>query len=129
VGNILILVVDDELAVLTILQEMLGEECYQFLPALSLSDARELWKEHAGEIKLVITDLKLPDGLGSDLATTILNESPDVKVILITGLEPDCVTVPPEFSSRFFVFQKTSFVRDLDKKVSECLQEANVQAK
>jgi DNA-binding NtrC family response regulator len=118
-----ILVVDDELAVLTILQEMLGEEQYRFLPALNLNDARDLWKEQADDIKLVITDLRLPDGLGSDLATEVLNESPNTKVILITGLEPDCVSIPAEFSSRFFVFQKTTFVRDLEQKVNDCLRD------
>ena len=118
-----ILVVDDELAVLTILQEMLGEEQYRFLPALNLNDARDLWKEQADDIKLVITDLRLPDGLGSDLATEVLNESPTTKVILITGLEPDCVSIPAEFSSRFFVFQKTTFVRDLEQKVNDCLRD------
>ena len=115
--------VDDELAVLTILQEMLGEEQYRFLPALNLNDARDLWKEQADDIKLVITDLRLPDGLGSDLATEVLNESPNTKVILITGLEPDCVSIPAEFSSRFFVFQKTTFVRDLEQKVNDCLRD------
>jgi DNA-binding NtrC family response regulator len=118
-----ILVVDDELAVLTILQEMLGEEQYRFLPALNLNDARDLWKKQADDIKLVITDLRLPDGLGSDLATEVLNESPNTKVILITGLEPDCVSIPAEFSSRFFVFQKTTFVRDLEQKVNDCLRD------
>ncbi len=116
-----ILVVDDELAVLTVLQEMLVEDNYDFLSALSITDARELWQQHSKNIKLLITDLKLPDGQGTDLAAEVLNQSPDVKVILITGMEPDCVSVPEKFASRYFVFQKTTFVRDLQQKVNQCI--------
>jgi len=129
VGNTsTILVVDDELAVLTILQEMLSEENYEFLSALSIADARELWQEHSEEIRLLITDLKLPDGLGSDLALEVLNKSPDVKVILITGMEPDSISIPRKLSSRFFVFRKTTFVRELQQKVNECLGAVSARA-
>lgn len=48
------------------------------------------WKENRNEIKLLLTDLVMPDGMsGIELSQRLLREAPDLKVIHTSGYSPD----------------------------------------
>src|SRR5436190_18815457 len=104
-----ILVVDDELAVIVAVQQILHNDEAVF--AINLQEGRALWEKHQ-QIKLVITDFSLPDGLGTDLATQVLHQCPDVKVILISGFALECALAAND-SPRMLVLEKPFSARQL----------------
>jgi two-component system cell cycle sensor histidine kinase/response regulator CckA len=52
----------------------------------------EVWKQNSEEIRLLLTDLVMPDGMtGKDLAQRILQEQPKMKVIYMSGYSSEVV--------------------------------------
>jgi len=116
-----ILVVDDELSVITSLQHFFSGKDYDLLVALNLKEARELWARHGKEIKVLIADFQLPDGSGTDLATQVANESPSVNIIVMTGFPREVVLLPKEIKSRIQVLEKPFSPRELMDLVEDRL--------
>jgi two-component system sensor histidine kinase HydH len=77
-----VLVVDDNVAFLDNLQEMLGDAGYEVSIAESCRAARERAK--AG-FDVALVDLRLPDGEGTALAAELKKELPESEVVLLTG--------------------------------------------
>lgn len=83
-----ILVVDDEEPVRRTLSRVLGDAGYRHASAATAEGAHELFA--AGDFALVLCDIKLPEGSGLALTRTLLAESPDTAVVMITGIDdPD----------------------------------------
>lgn len=78
-----ILVVDDEIGIVTILREMLLRLGYDVLTASGGVEAMKTLE--AGGIDLVITDIVMPDIDGLELISKIQSTYPDIKVIAISG--------------------------------------------
>jgi DNA-binding NtrC family response regulator len=78
-----ILIVDDEPAMLSLYSRIFSGQDYNIALANSFAAAAVLVK--AGRYDLLITDLMLGDGLGTDLALLFAKESPGAKAILVTG--------------------------------------------
>ena len=116
-----ILVVDDELSVITSLQYFFSGKDYDLLVALNLKDAKEIWAKHGKEIKVLIADFQLPDGSGTELATQVSNESPSVKIIVMTGFPREVVLLPKEIRSRIQVLEKPFSPRELMDLVEDRL--------
>jgi DNA-binding NtrC family response regulator len=52
----------------------------------------EVWRQNRDEIRLLLTDLLMPDGMtGKDLAQHILEEDPRMKVIYMSGYSAEAV--------------------------------------
>lgn len=81
-----ILVVEDERSLRLIVQLTLEHFGYRVLVAATGAEALEVWRQHRGEIALVLTDLVMPDGMnGRELAEQLLAERPDLPVIFTSG--------------------------------------------
>ena len=78
-----VLVVDDEKTVCKSCKRILTQEGYNVDVALSGEEA--LSKVKANGFDVVITDWKMPEIDGLELARRIKSENPDIAVILITG--------------------------------------------
>ncbi len=78
-----ILVVDDEAVQRQIIGDILRGAGYQPDIAENLSEGVE--RITASEYDLVLSDVRMPDGSGLDLLTTIKQNSPDCPVILMTA--------------------------------------------
>jgi len=78
-----VLVVDDEKTVCNSCKKILTQEGYKVDVALSGEEA--LNKVRANGFDVVITDWKMPQIDGLELARRIKKENPDIAVILITG--------------------------------------------
>jgi two-component system response regulator AtoC len=78
-----ILVVDDETSVTEALKLILEERGAQVTTASSFTEADNLLAKRLFD--LVLTDLRLPDGTGSDLLERIKRDTPNTEVILITA--------------------------------------------
>lgn len=78
-----ILIVDDDPAMLSLYSRIFSDQDYTIALANSFAAAAGLVK--ASRYDLLITDLMLGDGLGTDLALFFAKESPGAKAILVTG--------------------------------------------
>jgi len=84
-GNEIILVVDDEQALLELAQESLQSLGYQVLTANNGKQALELLAKHQA-ISLLFSDVVMPGGInGYDLAEQATKNQPKLKVLLTSG--------------------------------------------
>lgn len=81
----MILVVEDDPAVLTISQNMLEHLGYQVVTALNGPLALQAFAQYAQQIQLVITDLTMPHMSGATLARQLRERKPALKIIGLTG--------------------------------------------
>ncbi len=84
-----ILVVDDEPHILSALRGVLEKHNYRVLAAENGEHAIRIFIEHAGIIKLVVTDVMMPVMGGLALINTLRVLKSDVRVIATTGLEQE----------------------------------------
>jgi len=78
-----ILVVDDDIHVTDSLRVVLTDAGFKVLIARYFAEAIALLSDT--QVDLVITDLCLPDGRGTDVITHVKTETPETEVILMTG--------------------------------------------
>ena len=86
-----ILIVEDDRALNRGIALALKEETVEFLSALTLAQAQEIWKNNA--VDMVLLDVNLPDGSGYELLKEIRRAS-QIPVLMLTAndLEIDEVT-------------------------------------
>ena len=89
-GNETILLVEDEQSLRVLVRNVLTRLGYRVLEATTGLTAVEVWKEHRHDIKLLLTDLVMPDGMtGKQLAEVLVHENPNLKVIYTSGYSRD----------------------------------------
>jgi len=85
-GNETILLVEDEIDLLSLTREILERYGYRIIAAPSGVAALKIWAEHKNEIHLLLTDMRMPEGItGRELAERLMAEKPDLKVIYVSG--------------------------------------------
>jgi two-component system, cell cycle sensor histidine kinase and response regulator CckA len=84
--NELILIVDDESAILRVTEKILERNGYRPLLAHSGNEAINLFVQNQHHINLVITDYSMPGMNGGALAEAIRKIQPDIPVIVASGL-------------------------------------------
>jgi PAS domain S-box-containing protein len=83
-----ILVVDDEVLLLSLMQQRLRRMGYRVITRADSVSAMETFRADPCKFDLVITDHTMPSIQGADLAEKLGDIRPDVPVILVTGLNP-----------------------------------------
>jgi PAS domain S-box-containing protein len=96
-----ILVVDDEIPVLSVLQQRLRQMGYRVITRADSLDALETFRAEPARFDLVITDHTMPGLQGADLAEKMGDIRSEVPVILVTGLNQ-----PPSFSGSRYAPQR-----------------------
>ena len=92
-GTETILVVEDEPAVRSFVMKVLGRLGYRVLEAPTGRVALQVWAAHRAEIRLLLTDMVMPDGVsGRQLAEQIHAERPGLPVIYTSGYSADLVS-------------------------------------
>ncbi|MCI1186223.1 sigma-54 dependent transcriptional regulator [Hymenobacter sp. DH14] len=88
-----LLIIDDEARLRQLLAQVLELEGYTVLQAPDAHRGLELLQQHAADILLVLSDVKLPDANGVDLLPRFKATAPDAEVVLLTafGTIPDGV--------------------------------------
>lgn len=86
-----ILIIDDEPKLMSLLSRIISLEGFEVVQAEDCKTA--LSKLHANDIDVVLSDVKLPDGSGVELAKKIKETYPAIEIILLTayGNIPDGV--------------------------------------
>jgi PAS domain S-box-containing protein len=85
-GSGLVLVVDDEVGIRTILQASLEELGYTVISAEHGIQALELFQRSSGEIAMVVLDVVMPVMDGPETAQAILEMNPEVPILVTSGL-------------------------------------------
>jgi len=91
-GEPVVLVVDDDQAILGVLPMFLRNCCV--LCANDGQEALAVARGYSGTIDLLITDIDMPGLKGTELAARLIAERPDTRVILMTGSGAENVTLP-----------------------------------
>ncbi len=122
-GSETILVVEDELVLREMARDFLTDAGYRILEAGSGREALQVWGEHRAEIDLLLTDMKMPEGVsGMDIAEKMVAEHPSLRVIFTSGYSDDIVS--PEILARNNAkfLPKPYAYTDLTRLVREALE-------
>jgi PAS domain S-box-containing protein len=84
-----ILLVDDELNILSMLQRSLRRYGYKIFAVGGAQQALEIFREHCDTIDLVVTDVNMPGVNGITLSNQIRAISPRMKIVVSSGLGKD----------------------------------------
>ncbi|MEX2178981.1 MAG: PAS domain S-box protein [Gemmatimonadaceae bacterium] len=80
-----ILLVEDEAAVREAARRMLRKHGFTVIEAKNGQDALALWEGHADEVDVVLTDVVMPTMGGAQLARTLRERRPDLRVVFMSG--------------------------------------------
>lgn len=82
-----VLIVDDEMPILTALQRVLEKQGYQVLTASDGREALGIFLLEQGRIRAIVTDLMMPEMGGIALVRAVRALAPAVPIIAATGLD------------------------------------------
>lgn len=86
-----ILLVEDDDALRRLFGQMLQMEGYTIIAASNGAEALSLLGNHKGNVDLLLTDLIMPGMNGRDLAATVIEARPNIKIIFTSGYTDDAV--------------------------------------
>ncbi|MFH0724764.1 MAG: response regulator [Pseudomonadota bacterium] len=115
-----ILVVDDNDTFRKFMQEALGNEGYTVYAAESSAEALRLLKNIAETVGLMIADIVMPEGSGSELYKHVKAAYPHIKVLFISGYTDEILIhtdVQEVIESKVAFLQKPFSVSELIGKV------------
>lgn len=90
-GHETILVVDDEEAVLNFIMDLLKSHGYNVLSANNALSAIDIFKNFAGSIQLVITDIVMPLMEGRELIRNLKRIKPEIKIVVVSGYSDETI--------------------------------------
>lgn len=90
-GHETILVVDDEEDVLNFIMDLLKSHGYNVLSANNALSAIDIFKNFAGSIQLVITDIVMPLMEGRELIRNLKRIKPDIKIVVVSGYSDETI--------------------------------------
>lgn len=120
-GNTRILVVDDDPDVRRVTTMMLRQGGYAYTEASSGSEALQLLRETPEVFPLLISDLKMPEMDGEELAREAFRFCPELKVLFVTGFSGDAIAamhLKPEQTS---ILEKPFSMEELLNQVRSIL--------
>jgi two-component system, cell cycle sensor histidine kinase and response regulator CckA len=85
-GSEVVLVVDDEASVRAPISRMLRHLGYFVLEASNGEDALQVMGEYGAPVHLVISDVRMPEMDGAELAAMLRSAFPDMSLLLISGV-------------------------------------------
>jgi len=89
-GNETILLVEDELDLLSLTRDILQRYGYRIITAPNGVAALKVWRERRDEIDLLLTDVRMPEGIsGHELAERLVADKPKLKVVYVSGYSPE----------------------------------------
>lgn len=90
-GSETVLVAEDEDQLRRLTVRVLSDLGYQVLHAANGKEALALFRDHAGPIDLLVTDVIMPEVSGKSLAEQLVSERPAIKVLFISGYAPSVI--------------------------------------
>jgi CheY-like chemotaxis protein len=116
-----VLIAEDVDAVRTVTRQLLQRHGYTVLDAPNGAMALQTCVEYAGPIHLLLTDVVMPDGSGSELAQRVTKRKPDTKILFMSGYTDDAVVRHGILQAGIAYLQKPFSREALLRKVREVL--------
>jgi PAS domain S-box-containing protein len=117
-----VLLVEDETVILNVVGAMLEELGYTVLTASAPGEALRQAETHGAEIKLLITDVVMPEMNGRDLAKSIGDIIPGLKYLFTSGYTADIIAHRGVLDEGVHFLQKPFSLQKLASKVREVLK-------
>ena len=123
--NETLLVVEDEPALLCLIEKMLKGLGYQVLTANSPEQAVALAECHPGKIDLLITDVIMPQSTGRDLGKQLQAAFPHLGVLFMSGYTSDVIAHRGILDEDVILVQKPFSKKDMAVSVRKALIQSN----
>jgi PAS domain S-box-containing protein len=120
-GSEIILLVEDEPAILEVTSMMLDEMGYAVIEAGSPGEAIRLARQHHGRIDLLMTDVVMPEMNGRDLAGNLISIYPDIRCLFVSGYTANVIAHHGVLDPGVHFLQKPFSIKDLATKIREAL--------
>jgi DNA-binding NtrC family response regulator len=122
---ITVLIADDEEIVRRLVRAALKAVDAVFLEANDATETLKIAREHRGHIDLLISDVVMPGRMnGTEMAAQLSQSRPEMKVVLMSGYEPESVTMKPDW----VFIQKPFGVPEIRERIGNILAEHWVAA-
>ena len=119
-----VLVVDDEVSLLSFLEMLLREEGYEVATARSMAEARQQLADH---FSLVLCDIMMPDGNGLDLLREIEREDGGTAVVMMTAYTSTRSAIEAMKAGAFDYVSKPFDVDELKVVCQRALEQAELK--
>jgi PAS domain S-box-containing protein len=123
-GSETILVIEDEEAVREFAVRVLEDRGYRVLKARDPQEARRVCQAHAGAVDLLVTDLVMPGGTGTELAKQLEDMKPGAKTLYISGYAERAAIHHGRLAANADFLGKPFRAAALTRKVREILDRA-----
>ncbi len=122
-GTETVLVVEDEQAVRMLSRTLLEHAGYRVFDAAGPPQAADLFRKHADQIDLVLTDVIMPGSSGPSLFARLSDQRPALKVLYMSGYTDNAIVQYAGLSPDIVFLQKPFTADGLLCKVREALDQ------
>jgi len=119
----IILLVEDETAMLDVTTRLLQRLDYRVLPAGSRQEAMRLARQYGDRIRVLLTDVVMPEQDGHGLAQEIRRIIPTVRVLYMSGYPDDVITAHGVSVESAEIIAKPFDVTELSARIRRALSE------
>lgn len=116
-----VLLVEDEPAILKMVESMLKKMGYTVLAAASPAEAIRLSREYGQEIHVLMTDVIMPEMSGRELADRLMEEKPGLKRLFMSGYTANLIARHGVMDDGIQFLQKPFLKKDLSEKLRKVL--------
>lgn len=116
-----ILLVEDEGFVREVAYEVLSRAGYRVLKASNATEALQVFRQYAGPVHLLLTDVVLPDRNGCDLALELATLRDGIKAIFVSGYPENSITRKGLRQPGWLYLPKPFSAASLLQKIEEAL--------
>ena len=118
-----ILLVEDEAALRDMKTQILNTRNYEVIACESLVEALEITQRDDITFDLLLSDVVLPDGRGTDLASKLTQDRPNLPVVLVTGYTDERADWNRAREAGWPILQKPVSVSKLLESIKEALDQ------
>ncbi|MDK9707240.1 MAG: GAF domain-containing protein [Desulforhopalus sp.] len=115
----LILLVEDETVILELNARMLESLGYRVVATSSANMAIQLAEKHKDKLRLLLSDIIMPEMNGNDLARVILQANPTLKCLFMSGYTANVIARQGFLPEGLHFLQKPFMKRDLAIKLGQ----------
>jgi CheY-like chemotaxis protein len=117
-----ILIVEDDPLVRETIAGALRRLGHQVREADNGRNALRLWSEYRNEVRLVITDMVMPDGMnGLELVEHLRRDNPDLAAILVSGYRSQAIQTGLTSSNDILFLSKPFSIDQLSAMINQAL--------
>ncbi len=116
-----ILIVDDEVSLLTVMQQYLQRLDYDVVACRSGAEAWKAFEPDPLSFALVLADVVMPDMSGRELLERMLQLNPGIAILVCSGYPFDPASVPEAARDRVGFLQKPFAPRMLADSVAQLI--------